>query len=592
MVAPTLIDLKRLNLLDGNGRFCGTGANYDLIKGELAQFRLSHNTANPAAQANRVVGVIDPAIALGPPSPCFEGMAVVNSQEAWAIAKTGQAGQLIGLELAHTLGLTPPNRESPFDGAHSQNVAAENPPLNRRFNVVQRSFIPTDRSLLKPSGTSPSPDNVNTLLEAPDYSFLLCVFGGTPTSECQTYGPGTVSASAPVAATLSFVMSGSTTGEAGISSSATGAAAGTSVVESYFASTVPQTAPLASSEYRLVQRTTAGTILSNLGVPVTFQHSEHGTGSGSTQHQSGLFSFVLPFESTANRIELWKGAPGASGSLLLYAQDRTAPPQVTGLSVGAAPIGLRASGRSSRKNSQAAILATYSVTNTNDSGAGSLRQAILDANTNAGADTITFAIGTGPQTISPLHRRCRRSPIRSPSTERPSQASAGRRSSSWGGQPRTRDQRPDDHSREQHGARPRDQPLRADGERGNGWNPSQRQRRKRDPGQLHRDEREDWGRREPLRASGWGRVTTPSGWTTADARNIVSGNQGPNGAESTIVAAGNTVRGQLHRHQRHRSADHAVANNVGVIVVATCNTIGGTTASARNVVSGNNIGRV
>ena len=38
------------------------------------------------------------------------------------------------------------------------------------------------------------------------------------------------------------------------------------------------------------------------------------------------------------------------------------------------------------------ILATYTVTNTNDSGADSLRQAILDANGNAGADTIEFNI--------------------------------------------------------------------------------------------------------------------------------------------------------------------------------------------------------
>src|SRR5215471_6308886 len=35
---------------------------------------------------------------------------------------------------------------------------------------------------------------------------------------------------------------------------------------------------------------------------------------------------------------------------------------------------------------------TFVVTNTNDSGAGSLRQAILDANANAGADTINFNI--------------------------------------------------------------------------------------------------------------------------------------------------------------------------------------------------------
>ena len=67
-------------------------------------------------------------VGLGPPNPCFEGMAVVNSQEAWALASPNKTGQLIGLELAHTLGLTPPNRESPFDGAHSQNTTAENPP--------------------------------------------------------------------------------------------------------------------------------------------------------------------------------------------------------------------------------------------------------------------------------------------------------------------------------------------------------------------------------------------------------------------------------------------------------------------------------
>ena len=46
--------------------------------------------------------------------------------------------------------------------------------------------------------------------------------------------------------------------------------------------------------------------------------------------------------------------------------------------------------------------ATFTVTNTNDSGAGSLRQAILDANGNAGLDTIAFNIpGSGVHTIAP-----------------------------------------------------------------------------------------------------------------------------------------------------------------------------------------------
>jgi hypothetical protein len=49
------------------------------------------------------------------------------------------------------------------------------------------------------------------------------------------------------------------------------------------------------------------------------------------------------------------------------------------------------------------ILATYTVRNTNDSGANSLRQAITNANNNTGADTINFSIpGSGVQTINLL----------------------------------------------------------------------------------------------------------------------------------------------------------------------------------------------
>ena len=50
----------------------------------------------------------------------------------------------------------------------------------------------------------------------------------------------------------------------------------------------------------------------------------------------------------------------------------------------------------------AAPMMTFMVTNTNDSGSGSLRQAILDANANAGADMIDFNIpGAGVHTIMP-----------------------------------------------------------------------------------------------------------------------------------------------------------------------------------------------
>ncbi len=50
------------------------------------------------------------------------------------------------------------------------------------------------------------------------------------------------------------------------------------------------------------------------------------------------------------------------------------------------------------------LLSTFLVSNTGDSGPGSLRQAILDSNAATGAtNTIDFDIsGTGVQTIAPL----------------------------------------------------------------------------------------------------------------------------------------------------------------------------------------------
>src|SRR5216684_653125 len=49
------------------------------------------------------------------------------------------------------------------------------------------------------------------------------------------------------------------------------------------------------------------------------------------------------------------------------------------------------------------LLSTFTVTNTSDSGPGSLRQAILDSNGTTGQNTIQFQIATsGVQTITPM----------------------------------------------------------------------------------------------------------------------------------------------------------------------------------------------
>jgi hypothetical protein len=48
------------------------------------------------------------------------------------------------------------------------------------------------------------------------------------------------------------------------------------------------------------------------------------------------------------------------------------------------------------------LFASFVVTNVNDAGAGSLRQAILSANKAPGNDAVSFAIGSGAKTIAPL----------------------------------------------------------------------------------------------------------------------------------------------------------------------------------------------
>ena len=72
------------------------------------------------------------------------------------------------------------------------------------------------------------------------------------------------------------------------------------------------------------------------------------------------------------------------------------------------------------------MLATYPVSTTADAGPGSLREAIIDANANPGADDIHFNIGGGGlQTITPI-MRYRRSPVQQTLTQRLNQVSPAR----------------------------------------------------------------------------------------------------------------------------------------------------------------------
>ena len=233
----------------------------------------------------------------------------------------------MGMELAHTMGAVPPGRN---DGAfHSLYTNSDYLPgdLNRAFNTATRSVLAgtsDDHTVMRL--VSPW-NNTNTVLEKADWGLLLCRLGGPPTSDCATAGTVGSAAAGPA-----FVMSGTTDGSAGIPAGTIGTATGTTVVESYFSQSAT-TLPEAASQYRLVQKQNSA-VLANQGVPIATADTHHDNTPSETHPEDGLFSIALPFNTNATRIELWKGQPGASGSLLLYARNRTDPPVVTSQTTG------------------------------------------------------------------------------------------------------------------------------------------------------------------------------------------------------------------------------------------------------------------
>src|SRR5687767_12714827 len=99
-------------------------------------------------------------------------------------------------------------------------------------------------------------------------------------------------------------------------------------------------------------------------------------------------------------VPLFSVAP-ISGAILTDTSTR--PPSTDHLSTQPSSLGTQSSVLSIQFNEPAAISSTFVVTNTGDSGPGSLRQAIIDANTLFGPDMIAFNIpGSGVHTISPL----------------------------------------------------------------------------------------------------------------------------------------------------------------------------------------------
>ena len=312
--------------------YCGTGGNFDAIKAQLAQFLVSWNTANPTAQADRVVGAIssDPAISSGGSSGCAEGMASLISPEAWvrAFPDTATApsmtGALFAMEIAHTFGLVPASRS--YSTFHSLSTAADTTDPNRGYNVALRAFLADDHSAMKLSGAW---NNNTTILEKADYAYLLCVLGGATNPECTT--PTVVGSSTGVAAlSVAYALTGHTDGTV----------EHTAAQESYVATELEGRGTDASSAYRLFQLDANGKALqptAGTGVRVALAETIHEDEDDPDHEDSGVgtFAVVAPLNSSAQRFELRKDG------VVLWSANKTLPPVITPGSFTATPGGAR-----------------------------------------------------------------------------------------------------------------------------------------------------------------------------------------------------------------------------------------------------------
>ncbi|HET8784940.1 MAG TPA: CSLREA domain-containing protein, partial [Candidatus Limnocylindrales bacterium] len=327
-VTSGMLDLGPL--LGSDGLFCGSGGsngNFNAIKALLGQFLQSWNAANGGAnQADRVLGVVDAAVSKGSSAGCAEGMAAIDSPEAWIRAVpevTGtpsQSGLVAAIELGHTFGLVPDARDDPFSRFHSPSVYADPTRSNRSYNTRLRTVIVDDRTAMTFIAAA---NNNNTLLEQPDWAFLICRFGGAATADCPTQAVP-IGSGAGVAAGPRFVISGVSDGTL----------AGTEIVESFFSTDMLPTPPAPQSGYRLVYRN-GGAIIGDIGLPTYSEDSAHDHSGPGDPHQHAdraLFSGAFDFQTDATRIELWRGSPGSG--VLLYARDRNAPPVLDSLTVG------------------------------------------------------------------------------------------------------------------------------------------------------------------------------------------------------------------------------------------------------------------
>lgn len=301
--------------------FCGTSGNFTDIQTRLANYLVQYNTANSVDKAaDRVLGVIDQTIS----SNCADGFAGVGTREAWARSlnnSPNSTGGIIGMEEGHNAGAVSTLRADRGSAYHSPNSEADVTSPNRGFNLVSRSYIANDRSIMRYSADNATWNNNTTLLEKPDWEQVFCRFGGPTTPNCATPGIEGAGAVGAGPATLQLNLVGVTDG-----ATPEGAGSPTVVYDAY-AAPGPSTHS-GPSDYNLIVTAPSGT--SSQPVPVTalgsLHDDHHNGGVGHTvDGDLNFFSVSYSIDANATRWELWRGTPSSGGIRLAWREVNGAP---------------------------------------------------------------------------------------------------------------------------------------------------------------------------------------------------------------------------------------------------------------------------
>jgi len=334
-VAPTIADVRSFRQsIGGATKFCGTAANFDGVAANLSTFLQAWNANNQAVPADRVIGVVSGSLSFGGDAGCAEGMSKVGQPITWTRLVPGgstpsQTGATMAMEIAHTFGDVPLNAANadPFSRYHSKNTQADDTAPNRAYNVPTRQFLATDRTVMAVRDTW---NDQTTLLEPSDWAFTLCALTPTPLPATCPSATTTIGTAQNVGNEPTFVISGVIS---------EGPPTAADITESYFRNGVPRFSVDNNSQFRLVQQTAAGATLSNVGIAIEFETSDHhdetdpvgppDTGTVVHAHEAA-FTAAVPFNTGADQIKLMDGTE------VLYSRNRVPAPEVTSVSAGAA----------------------------------------------------------------------------------------------------------------------------------------------------------------------------------------------------------------------------------------------------------------